>query len=78
MTWKHFRVQAVDCLRAGAVLLAVWQMSGGGALLAQDATPQTASPIQHVILIIGREPYFRSHLRHLCTSAGQYGLESSF
>ncbi|MGA2133385.1 MAG: alkaline phosphatase family protein [Bryobacteraceae bacterium] len=59
MTWKHFRVQAVDCLRAGAALLAVWQMSVGSAMCAQDtAEPQTVTPIKHVILIIGENRTF--------------------
>jgi len=59
MTLKHLRQQAVDCLRAGAAFVALWQMSVGGALLAQDAPSQeTASPIQHVILIIGENRTF--------------------
>ena len=58
MTWKHFREQSTDCLRAGATLLAMWQMGVGGALLAQDVTPATASPIKHVILIIGENRTF--------------------
>ena len=59
MTLKHFREQATDCLRAGTVMLAVWQMSVGGSLLAQDpAVRETASPIQHVIIIIGENRTF--------------------
>ena len=61
MTLKQFKDQAVNGLRTGTVLLTVWQMSVGGALLAQDATPNTpgtASPIQHVILIIGENRTF--------------------
>ena len=58
MTLQHLREQAVDCLRAGAAFVALWQMSVGGALLAQDAAPQTVSPIKHVILIIGENRTF--------------------
>jgi len=58
MTLKHIREQAVDGLRISAALVAVWQMSVGGSLLAQDATPATASPIKHVIVIIGENRTF--------------------
>lgn len=58
MTLKHFKEQAADSLGAVALLLAVWQMSVGGALLAQDTTPQTLSPIKHVIVIIGENRTF--------------------
>lgn len=31
MTFQHLGEQATDCLRAGAIVLAAWQMSIGGA-----------------------------------------------
>jgi phospholipase C len=58
MTLKCFKERASDGLRAAAILLSVWQMGVGGALLAQDAAPGTVSPIKHVILIIGENRTF--------------------
>jgi phospholipase C len=58
MKLKYLKEQAADCLRAGSVLLAVWQMGVGGSLMAQDAVPQTASPIKHVIIIVGENRTF--------------------
>jgi len=59
MTLKYFRQQATDGLRAGAILLTVWQLGVGGSLYAQEAAaPNTASPVQHVIVIIGENRTF--------------------
>jgi phospholipase C len=59
MSLKHVTQLAAGCLRTTAVVAAVWQMSFGGALQAQEAAlPPTASPIQHVIVIIGENRTF--------------------
>jgi phospholipase C len=57
MTLKHVIKHTVDYLRVSALALLVWQMSLGP-VQAQDVTPQTATPIQHVIVIIGENRTF--------------------
>src|SRR5579863_4730787 len=58
MTLKYVKEQVIDGLRAGTILLTMWQMGVGGSLMAQDAPAATASPIQHVIVIIGENRTF--------------------
>ena len=51
-------MQTIGGLRASAVTLAVWQMSLGFTLQAQNPSSDTQSPIKHVIIIVGENRTF--------------------
>ena len=58
MSFKHVARQSLHGLRASAVTLAVWQMSIGVTIQAQEANVATRSPIKHVIIIVGENRTF--------------------
>ncbi len=58
MPLKHRVKQALHCFCTSIVTIAVLQMSIGDALMAQEIRPETRTPIQHVIIIVGENRTF--------------------
>ena len=70
MTVKHLTSTAMQVVRTGLVAVSIVQLSVGNTFAAEfpqnhSRDNETASPIKHVIVIVGGKPQLRSRFRNL-------------